>query len=183
MSNSDAARHIAWFGRLDQMFWLAWAGLGVMTWLAYAAAVDPAVVAQLPPEQAACANILPQPAKMSALGKAMYWCLFAWQLSIYVILLTALHLIVNRFARGRIFVSETLATLGWLGGILVVWPFLDFAATELVARSLHAMGELPVYVPNYAIDIAPAAVGLFLIALRYVLGHAMGIKAEHDLTI
>ena len=55
--------------------------------------------------------------------------------------------------------------------------------TQAVAYALKARGDLPVYVASFAVDVAPIAVGLFLIALRHVLDHALAIKTENDLTI
>jgi len=180
----DFNTRIKRFVMLDRLFWLVWLGLPVMIWVAYSTANDPSeVVAQLPPGLAQCASLIAHPATMSPLGRALYWGLFCLQISIYFVLLGALHLVVNRFARGRIFVSETLATVFWLGVTLIVWPFVDTAATQFVLAALKARGDVPVYLEKYAIDVAPVAVGLFLVALSYVLDHAMAMKSENDLTI
>jgi hypothetical protein len=180
----QAAQQIVWFRRLDRLFWLAWLGLVVMVWVGYWMNADQrALFIQSSPDQAQCAALMPDPASMSAIGRTMYWGLFWMEISIYLILLGALHLIVHRFARGRIFVSETLATMRWLGLVLIVWPFLDAAASQFVFASLKSRGDLLVYTPGYVVDVAPIAVGLFLVALRYVLDCAIEIKSENDLTI
>lgn len=172
------------FVMLDRLFWLVWLGLPVMIWVAYSTANDPsALVAQLPPGLAQCARLMVRPGEMSPDGRVLYWALFGLQISIYLVLLGALHLVVHRFARGQVFVSETLPTVFWLGVTLIVWPFLDTAATQMVLAALKARGDVPVYLESYAIDVAPVAVGLFLVALYYVLDHAIAMKSEHDLTI
>ena len=95
---------MAWFRALDRLFWLAWLALPLMVWMSYSASGDPAALAaELPAE---CLKFLPSPERMSPEGRALYWGLFLFQLSIYVVLLGALHLVVHRFAQGRIFVAE-----------------------------------------------------------------------------
>lgn len=184
MAPADRSKHIAWFRTLDRVFWLAWAGFPVMIWLAYVSASDPASsVVGMTPEQAKCLEILPQPTHMSPLGKVIYWALFSFQLSIYVVLLTILHRIIHRFSRGRIFVSESLASLQWIGVVLIIWPFLMTVVSNLAAFGLKARGDIQVFLPSYVVDIGPVAVGMFLIALRYVLEHGIALKSENDLTI
>jgi len=184
MSSTDRSEHIAWFRTLDRVFWLAWAGFPVMIWVAYVTASSPAAIAVgMTPEQAKCLEILPRPSHMSFVGQLIYWGLFVFQLSIYVALLTILHRIIHRFAHDRIFVSETLASLRWMGIILIVWPFLETAVSNVGAYILKARGDLLLFVPSYIIDVGPIAVGVFLIALRYVLAHAIALKSELDLTI
>lgn len=184
MTSTDRSKHIAWFRTLDRVFWLAWAGFPVMVWFAYVSANDPASsVVGMTPEQAKCLEILTQPTNMSPIGKVIYWTLFAFQLSIYVVLLSILHRIIHRFARDRIFVSETLASLQWIGVALIIWPFLQMVVTNLAAFGLKARGDIQVFLPSYVVDIGPVAVGMFLIALRYVLEHGIALKSENDLTI
>lgn len=184
MSPTDRSDHIAWFRTLDRLFWIAWVGFPIMIWIAYVTLNDPAsALVGMTPELTKCLALLPQPAQMSPLGKAMFWGLFVFQLSIYVVLLTFLHRIIHRFASGRIFVSETLKSLWWIGATLVVWPFLDTAVTNVVAFTLKARGDIITFIPSYTIDVGPIAVGVFLIALRYVLEHGIALKSENDLTI
>lgn len=172
------------FRILDRLFWLVWAAFPLMIWLHYQNVMDlEAVAAALPADRRACIDLMPDPGRMSMAGQLIFWCLFTFQLSIYAVLLAPLHLIIHRFKTGRIFVSQTLTTLNWLGIVLIVWPFLDVAVTNFAAARLHAIGDLPVYVPGYVIDVAPIAVGLFLIALRFMLERAIALQAEHDLTI
>lgn len=184
MTEKTKAKRLARFRQLDRLFWLVWLGLPLMVWLSLAAAADPAALAaQLPAELAQCARLIPQPEQMSGLGKVLYWFLLGYQLSIYVVLLAALHRVVHRFAQGRLYAAETLSIVGWLGVVLVAWPFTETAVTGLVAYGLKALGDIPILVPSLAVDIAPITVGLFLIALRSVLTHAMAIEAENELTI
>lgn len=181
---SDVQSRHRWFTYLDRAFWMVWLALPLVIFVSLKTLVDPGRLAtQLPPELARCADLAPDPARMSAAGTAMYWGLFVFQVSIYLVLLGFLHVMVHRFATGRIFVGETLGTLQKLGVILIVWPFLETGVTNAVAYVLKARGDLPLFLPGYAIDIGPIAVGLFLLALRYALEQAIDIKSENDLTI
>jgi len=126
---------------------------------------------------------LPTPTNLSGTGKAIFWSYFAFQFSIYFVLFAVLHRIVHRFAKGRFLVSETLTNLQLMGIVLIVWPLLDNAVSNLVAYLWRQTGDMPVWTFNFSFDLAPIAVGVFLIALKGVLEHAMALKAEHDLTI
>jgi len=177
-------RHQLWFRNLDRLFWALWALLPVMVWLAYRANVSlPAIAATLPPEEAHCLKLLPSPLNMSEGGKILFWTLFAFEISIYPVLLFILHRIVHRFATGSIFVVETLASLGLMGAILIVWPFLQTLANNIVIYLLAKRHDLPAWIPTYGVDIGPIAVGILLISLKLVIDHAIGLKAENDLTI
>lgn len=184
MPTEATRNHAARFRTFDRIFWLMWAAFPLMVWIIYATVIDAAALKDaLPADRQNCADLMPNPSKMSAGGQAIFWSLFAFQLSIYVVLLATLHVIIHRFAMGRIFVSETLTSLSTIGGILIAWPFLESVVSNGAVYLLHQRGDLPIFVPNYVLDVAPIAVGVFLIALRYMLEHAIAMKSEHDLTI
>lgn len=185
MSPDRRHQSLVWFRTLDIAFWVLWLAFPVMIWIAYQHASDPAsALESLKPELANCSEILPRPGQMSAQGKAIYWTLFVFQLSIYAVLLWVLHRIVHRFAGEKVFVDETLASVQLMGIILLVWPFLDVAVNNAAVYALKSLGDLPhIKSPGFMIDIAPLAVGVFLIAVKYVLEQGIALKSENDLTI
>jgi len=103
-----------WFQRLDLAFWAIWAALPLTVWLAYRAntTASASIAASLSPEQVKCAGIVSNPLNMSRPGQLLFWALFSFQLSFFAVLIGILHRMVHRFARGRIFVSETLQGVG-----------------------------------------------------------------------
>jgi hypothetical protein len=174
-----------WFRRLDLAFWMIWAAFPVVIWLAIRAntTASASIAASLSPEQAKCAGIVSNPLDMSRQGQLLFWALFSFQLSFFAVLIGILHRMVYRFARGRIFVSETLQGVWWMGIILVIWPFIDLATSNAVAYALHEIGDIKFFLPSYNLDIGTIAGGVFLMALKFVIEHAILLQSENELTI
>ncbi|MBK5653857.1 MAG: DUF2975 domain-containing protein, partial [Rhizobium sp.] len=174
-----------WFRRLDRAFWVIWLSLPVVLWLAYyRTTTAPGTIAEsLGGEQAKCASIVVNPLAMSTTGQLLFWSLFALGVSFYAVLIGMLHRMVNRFANGRIFVSETLQGVWWMGIFLVVWPFIDTITTNAVIYVLYRIGDIKFLLLNYNLDVGTIAGGVFLMALKFVIEHAILLQSEHDLTI
>jgi hypothetical protein len=173
-----------WINTLNRLFWMVWVALPVMVGLTvWSIVTQGQPVDGMTPEQAQCLQILPTVGRLSTIGQAIIWVLFAFQISIYVVLLWFLHGMVRRFAQERIFVSETLASLHWMGVILIVWPFLETATIALAAFALKAIGDVPFFAFSFNLDVAPIAVGLFLLATKHVIERAIALKEDADLTI
>ena len=68
-----------WFRRLDRAFWVIWAALPVVLWLAYQRTITASatIAESLTGEQAKCAAIVANPLAMSAKGQVLFWSLFA----------------------------------------------------------------------------------------------------------
>lgn len=174
-----------WFPRLDLAFWMIWAAFPVIVWLAYRhnTTASASIAASLSPEQAKCAGIVTNPLDMSPQGQMLFWTLFLFQLSFFAVFTGILHRMVHRFARGRIFVSETLQGMWWMGIILVIWPFIDLITGNAVAYALHEIGDIKFFLPSYNVDIGTIAGGVFLMALKFVIEHAILLQSENELTI
>jgi Protein of unknown function (DUF2975) len=182
MTNNNA--NLNWFRRLDQIFWLLWACLPIMMWFTYQAHLEAGVpLPGMTEEQQRCFKILPSIANLSAAGSKVYWAYFAFEHAIYFILFGLLHRMVRRFASGDILASDTLANLQAMGVVLLLWPFLSLIAANLLAYFWKQSGDMTDWMISYTIDLAPIAVGIFLIALKGVLEHAIALKTENDLTI
>ena len=175
----------SWFRRLDLAFWAIWAALPVVVWLAYlrSTTVSASIAASLGPDQVKCAGLVANPLEMSRPGQLLFWTLFALQLSFFAVLIGILHRMVHRFARGRIFASETLQGVWWMGIILVIWPFIDLITSNAVAYALHEIGDVKFLLPSYNVDIGTIAGGMFLMALKFVIEHAILLQSENELTI
>jgi Protein of unknown function (DUF2975) len=159
----------SWFRRLDLAFWAIWAALPVVVWLAYLRSTTASA--------SIAASLGPDP------GQLLFWTLFALQLSFFAVLIGILHRMVHRFARGRIFASETLQGVWWMGIILVIWPFIDLITSNAVAYALHEIGDVKFFLPSYNVDIGTIAGGMFLMALKFVIEHAILLQSENELTI
>lgn len=184
MTLSSPSESTRWFRVLDRAFWLIWLGFPLMMWLVYQANTNaPRIGEQLPPEFKNCIALMPMPQNMKGGSAAIFWIMFIVNFSIYAIVLWVFHAILHRFARGRIYVSETLASLQFVGIALIVWPFVDALVQNAGMYALHQRGDLPIYVPTGVIDIGPVAVGVFLLAIKLMLSHAIALKSEHDLTV
>lgn len=169
---------------LDRLFWLVWLAFPIVIWLNYSAILDQsALTAELPPSESNCAELVPQVANFSINGKAQVLAYFLTQYAVYAWLLYLAHTAIHRCATGRVFVSGTLDTLKLLGIIIVAWPFFDLAASNLLGYALTLTGDLKNYSPNLLFDVGPFGVGLLILTMHAVMGHAIVLKQDHDLTI
>jgi Protein of unknown function (DUF2975) len=172
------------FKLLDRLFWLVWIAFPIVIWQNYTAVLDQsALMAEMPPEASNCAALVPQVANFSGNGKAQVLAYFLTQYVVYAWLLYLAHSAIHRCATGQVFVSGTLKTLKLLGIIIVAWPFFDLAASNLLNYALTLTGDLKQYSPNLLFDVGPFGVGLLILTMRAVLGHAILLKQDHDLTI
>ncbi len=175
------SRQFVW---LDRLCWLAWLVFPFLIWSTYQSLNDAnALQAQLPDIDPNCVKSLPQVPSFSPLGKAATFGYLAAQYVIYAVLLALAHLTIHRCAVGKIFVADTLKTLGIAGAIIVAWPFVDLALGNLHALLLYRTGDLKSFTPNYLFDVAPFGVGLLILTMRAVIRHAIALKQDNDLTI
>jgi Protein of unknown function (DUF2975) len=166
---------------LDRLFWLIWIGFPVIIWLTYRAVLDQSALrAELPPS---CADAAPQVANFSGAGKTVVAAYFIGQFLFYGILLALAHVTIHRFAKGEVFVSNTLRFLTQLGILVALWPFFDLAASNLLAYGIKATGDMKSFTPNFVFDVGPFGVGLLILTIRSALGRAIQMKQENDLTI
>jgi hypothetical protein len=174
------------FGQLNRWLWFCWFVLplwcGAIAW--QSAVWVPAALVNASPVAAGCMRLLPDPAGMSFTGKVLYWSSFAFEFSIYFIVLWLLHRMVRKFVSGQIFVSHTLNGLRSLGYLLIVWPFIQVAVRYLLQTALKAHQDIPSYWPvKFSGNFGIVAMGLFLLALKAVIEHGIDIKADNELTI
>jgi hypothetical protein len=170
---------------LNRFLWLCWLGLPAsFAWTYWRVTVLIPAAASSEPGGAHCLHMMGHPEYISPVGKVLFWASFAFQISIFFIALAVLHRMVRKFISGQIFVEDTLAGLKSLGYILIVWPFLMAAVRYGEDAALRALGDLPPHWPlPINVNLGVAAMGLFLLALKAVIEHAIEIKYEQDLTI
>jgi hypothetical protein len=183
---SSTQKRLRKFQQLNRLLWLCWLGLpawfGIVIWRN--AVAVPAAFASASPEAASCLRLLPTPTQMSLIGKGLYWSFIGFQMSFFFIVLWLLHRMVRKFASGRIFVSDTLIGLKFLGLLLTVWPFIRGAAEYGIEAALKAHRDIPSYWPStFNVNFGVVAMGLFLLALKTVIENAIDMKADSDLTI
>lgn len=172
--------------QLDRLLWVCWVGLPVSIGMAYRKMLDfhSTIMAGAVPEAADCLRFMAHPDSMSPLGKALVWLLAVFAFSIYFVILWVLHRMVRKFSSGQIFVASTLSGLKILGIIFLFWPFLNAAVRYGIFTILQKLGDFPAQASiPVNINFAVIAMGLFLLALRIVIEHAIDMKSDHDLTI
>jgi hypothetical protein len=175
-----------WFSLLDKLFWLLWILLPVMFAYLVVALLDNTVISEMQGtagEKAACAATVPNPANYSTTGKFLFWTGIAYVFSFYAILMFLLHRMIHRFAKGHMFVDDTLRSMHQLGVVLIGFSLIQSLVSMISSFGLQATDNVPVFYYNFIPDPAPLAVGLFLLAIKYVLKNAMALKTENELTI
>jgi Protein of unknown function (DUF2975) len=172
------------FQWLDRFFWLVWLAFPVLLWQTYLTVIDQSTLTdELPTGAEDCAALIPSVANFSAQGKASFVVYFVAQYVIYALLLWLAHTTIHRCAMGKVYVSDTLRTLGFLGVIVILWPVYELVTTNLLSYALTVTGDLKTYRPDFLFDVGPLGVGLLILAMRAVIGHAINIKQDNDLTI
>jgi Protein of unknown function (DUF2975) len=172
------------FTRMNTAFWVIWALFPVMFGLAIYSLLQPETFNQgLTPEQIKCMGDKLSLGQGSSATAAAVWFQVAFEISFYVLMFAVLHRMIRQFRGGSIFVGRTLASVQTLGWLLIAYPFVlnlignasNFILTRMDQPTLGGL--------SYYVDLGPIAVGLFLVALKHVLHHAMQMKSENDLTI
>ena len=175
------ARLFRW---LDRAFWAVWIGFPV-----FAAVVVTDIlrardrIASAMPEAAACLADLPDPARFTATGQALFWGAIALHFAIYAGLLALGHAVVRDCARGRVFVAPLVARLQALGALVAAYPLVDLAVSNGLGAALAATGDLPAFAPDLALDVTVLGVGLLLLALATAMAAALRLREDADLTI
>jgi Protein of unknown function (DUF2975) len=172
------------FARMNAAFWVIWALLPIMFGAAIYTLLQPETFQQgLSPEQIKVMGDKLSLGQGSVANAAAIWFQIAFEIGFYVLLFAILHRMIRQFMGGAIFVGRTLASVQTLGWILVAYPFVTNLITNASNFILARMGEPTLGGLSYFVDLGPIAVGLFLVALKHVLHHAMRMKFENDLTI
>lgn len=179
--NPPESRLFIW---LDRLFWLLWPAFAGMILLAYMATVtgDQQIAASGTIKEE-CLAQLPRFSAFSAGGKTAYWVLFSFEFLVYGALLALAHLMIHRFARGRVFVADTLSSLKWLGMIVTAWPFYEILSSNGLTYALYRLGDLKLFQPTLVPDLPVFAVGLMILTLYAVMRRAIELKTDTDLTI
>jgi Protein of unknown function (DUF2975) len=169
---------------LDRAFWLVWLLFPSLLWLTYRSVADASLIPELYPGiDPTCLEKLPQVPNFTQGGKIATYILVTAQLSMYALMLAFAHLTIHRFAKGRIFVQDTLKTLSLIAWAVIIWPIFDLIASNIWQYVIYRTGDMPSYVPYSALDVAPIGVGLLLLTMRVAIGHAIVMKQDQDLTI
>ena len=125
----------------------------------------------------AASKILSEKGKMAAL------LFFTFDTMLYLILFALMHVMVNDCAKGRIFIDRSISIMGYIAGIIIIWPFLTIATFNLTKYFLYSIGDLPEFKPEYTIDVVMIGAGFFFLMLRFVLLHALKLHEDAKLTI
>lgn len=168
----------------DKIFWVIWVLLPVTFGLLLYTLLQPETFTQgLTPEQIRCMGDKLSISQGSAATMTVFWILFSYEFGFYVVLFAILHRMIRRFIRGSIFVGETLASVERLGWLILAFPIVSTLLSNACNMVLVALGQPTYGKIVWIVDIGPIAVGLFLVALKHVLHHAIQLKSENDLTI
>jgi hypothetical protein len=143
----------------------------------------PERLAELAPDQAACLADLPQLARFTPTGQAIFWTGFAVEFAVYAVLLALAHQVIHRCATGRVLVAQMIGSLRWIGLVIAGWPLLDLLIVNLSEAAFVATGDMPFYRPTVALDLPVLGVGLLLLTMSVAMAQAVRLREDADLTI
>jgi Protein of unknown function (DUF2975) len=174
-----------WFAVLDKLFWLLWILLPAMFVYLIVYLLDPipTLIPNATPEQLQCVENIPIPSRFSTPGKLMFWSGIIFLFLFYATLMFMLHRMINRFAKGQMFVENTLRSMHQLGVVLIGFPLIQNLLSAVTTFGLQVTDNVPGNYFNAIPDPGPIAVGLFLLAIKHVLQKAIVLKTENELTI
>jgi hypothetical protein len=172
------------FDRMNSAFWVIWILFPVtLAVLFYYIANPQTMLEGLTPDQIKCLGEKLSFGQGSTANTIASSILIFYEVGFYIFMFALLHRMIRSFRSGSIFVGKTLASVQMLGWLLVLYPLIAKVLNITANVVLRNMGEPVVGGADYFIDLGPIAVGLFLVALKHVLHHAMQMKSENDLTI
>jgi Protein of unknown function (DUF2975) len=181
---AESIDKIVIFKFLDKFFWSVWLAFPVLIWMTFRSVLtETAFVADIGKVSAACAEMIPQVGNFSFPGKAVAFTYIMSNFLVYMMLLGIAHVTIHRFAAGKIFVANTIKSLGHLGILIIAWPFFDLIATNATNYAFTVTGDLKTFEPNFLFDLAPFGVGLLVLTIFIVLRQAIELQQDHDLTI
>ncbi len=174
----------SFFKLLDRLFWLIWMAFLVFMWLIIQQTFsESAFISGIADVNAACAELIPQVRNFTSGGKAAVLIFLAAQFLVYALLLAIAHSTIHRFAKGRVFVVNSLSALGQLGLLVTVWPFFDLIASNVLSYVATVTGDIKIFEPTYSLDVVPIGVGMLILTLKAALAQAINLKQDQDLTI
>jgi hypothetical protein len=169
---------------LDRAFWLIWLGFPVLVWLIVDGIMGiPGQLAETVPEQAACIAKLPQVMNFSAAGQGVFWTVFGLQIAFYAALLFMAHRIIHHCARGQVFMQGMIGMLRTIGLTIAVFPVVDLVLENLSAAVYVLTGDLPIFLPNFALDLPVIGVGLLMVTMALAMRMAARLRQDAELTI
>lgn len=181
MKDQAAMRLFFW---ADRAFWLIWLGFPVLIWVAVRGVLTaPEQLAVLAPDQAACLAGLPLVVNFSPVGRAVFWSGFAIEFAIFAILLLLAHRVIHRCAMGEVFVLPMIGSLRLIGTLIALFPLLDLAITNLSMLVYVAIGDIPVFEPNFALDVTVIGMGLLMVVMAAAMRMAVRLHRDAELTI
>ena len=167
------------FVRINRLFWLIWVLLPfclykAIPWLE--GSPDQIFLTQ----QTTCAD----PAqRLSPTGQSLAWVYFGVNTGIYLVLFALMHRLVHGFAKGQVFIEQTLTYMGYIAGLVIAWPLVDVVMLNAVSWQLAAIGDLTHFTPDLRIDVMTLGSGFFLWVIRVILSHALALHEESRYTI
>jgi hypothetical protein len=181
MGELEIERLFVW---LNRGFWAIWAGFPLLVWII----VDGIMgaqgrLAELAPDQAACLAELPQIMNFSTLGQTVFWTAFAVEIGFYAVVLAMAHRVIHHCATGRVFMAGMISTLRAIGLAIALFPVAELALGNIAMVAYRATGDLPVYLPDYALDVPVIGVGLLMVTMAAAMRLAARLHRDAALTI
>lgn len=172
------ARLFVW---LDRLFWLVWLLFALAVWQTWRGLTDDSQIrAEI---DAACLAQVPIFSNLTSLGQGAVVANIGIDFAMLGVMALIAHRIIHRCAIGQVFIDDTLRSMAWLGGAVIGYAFVGLISTNALAYVLHAAGDLQSFQPNLLFDFPAFGFGLLVLTMRLVVGHAIALKRDQDLTI
>jgi len=181
MDDIGAQRLFRW---LDRSFWLIWLGFPLLIWLTVTTILAmPTKLAEMAPDQAACIAALPHMTQFSATGQIVFWAAFGFETAFYAILMVMAHRVIHLCATGRVFVEGMIGMLKAIGLTIAVYPSISLIVANLTMAAYWMTGDLPSFMPEFALDLPVMGVGLLLVTIAAAMRMGLRLRRDADLTI
>lgn len=166
------------FQKLDRAFWAVWAACPIaFGYAVYYIVTEGIFMSRTDPGASFPIT------KFSLMGKLLASSYIGLNTILYILLFLFIHILINQFRRGNIFVRNTLTYMHRIAWLLLAWPFVEIIQYNLVAFGLDCLGDVPNWEPSYFIDLTFIALGLVILALRLVIHHAIKLHKDMQYTV
>jgi Na+-translocating ferredoxin:NAD+ oxidoreductase RnfA subunit len=163
---------------LDAIFWCIWLLAPFLIWQSFDAIwARPYSYEEFGDMQS------PIVATFSMQGKLLVGLASGLEMVQDVATLVLMHRLVRQFKRGDMLIAATLRTMKYIAWIAIAMSIIEILVYNLNSYWLYRLGDVPTWQPLYTINLMILAVGIFLLALKMLIEHAIALQKDVDLTV
>lgn len=121
--------------------------------------------------------------EFSLLGKVFVSTFLCVNVILYIMLLAHMHILVRQFRNNSLFVGQTLKYMQRIALLMMAWPIIKTVLYNLTSYVLVQLGDAHNWSMRYELDLPLISAGLVILALRFVMYHAIKLHLDTLYTV